>query len=466
METRCDRDRAIWLVKLVIGMTRMTIETLRAALGDYRRDEDGAIIIFGLIAFVVMLMVGGIAVDMMRYESERVRMQGASDRAVLAAAMMRDNPFNPAPEDVVRSYFEAEGLGAFVAGDGRIVVEMDEAAGARSVIVNPRAQMNTTFMRLSAVDHLDLNLIAGASEALAELRFEIVMVLDVSWSMDDNNRMENLRAAAIDFVETMMPEDNDVQVAITFVPYSTEVVMPPGTLTYFQNLSDPESGNLEEGYCVDFEEWADITNSISTPMWRRTCSLGEAERGHLPQFVSLADTPVRPFMRSRSDAIDYINSLGPSWGTSIDLGVRVGGMFFDPTMNPVIQHMISNNEVDAVFSDRPLAWNEPFVYRAMILMTDGENCCFPPQVPSTHPAVRKSSREVQDNDTAAVCEALQQRNIAIYAVAFEAPPGGVDLMERCATEPSYFFNSSGAQLIAAFQQIATHIQTQRLRLTQ
>lgn len=446
----------------------------------YRREEDGAILVFGLIAFVIILMVGGIAVDMMRYESERVRLQGTADRAVLAAAMMRDNPENPEAEDIVRSYFAAEGLEQHLSGPDAITIIPHE--GGREVRVLPRARMDTTFMRMSGVDHLDMNLRAAATESIDQLKFEIVMVLDVSWSMDANNRMDNLRQAAIDFVETMLPEDNHDRVAITFVPYSTEVVMPAGSLGFLQNLTDPVLGlvggaldllapdqvaNLLNGaFCIDFGDWTNITNSLLAPISRRTCSLGVQTRGHLPQFVSLADTPVRPYVNSRSEAINYINSLGPSWGTSIDLGVRAGGMFFDPTINPIIDHQISNNQVDSVFSDRPLAWNDPSVYRALILMTDGENCCHPPDFPMNHEAVRKPSIAIQDADTVSVCNSLKERNVSIYSVAFEAPPRGEALMEACASAPSFYFNSSGEELVAAFQNIATHIQTQALRLTQ
>lgn len=442
------------------------LETLRAelrfSLKAYRRDEGGAILVFGLIAFVIMLMVGGIAVDMMRYESERVRLQGTADRAVLAAAMMRENPANPEPEDVVRSYFAAEGLGAFVADDARIDVRSND--GVREVVVTPRARFDTTFMRLSGVDRLAMNVASGASEAIQEINFEIDMVLDVSGSMRDNNRIENLREAATEFVRDLIPDDNsNGRVAITFVPYSTEVVMPAGTLGYFPNLAPPASGDMTDAFCIDFSEWDSVTNSLNAPMFRRNCAFGETfPFGAGEEYLSLRHMPIRPYVRNRNDAEAIIAGLAPSWGTSIDLGVRTGAMFFDPTLHPVIQHLISNNEVSSTFADRPLNWNAPLTFRAMILMTDGENCCFW----DNDPATRKPSVEVQDADTVSVCNALKAQNVSIYSVAFEAPPGGVALMESCASSPGHFFNSSGAQLVAAFRTIATHIQTQSLRLTQ
>ncbi|TVP70695.1 MAG: hypothetical protein EA339_12330 [Rhodobacteraceae bacterium] len=438
--------------------------TARASLYDlFRRDEDGGIIIFGLLAFIIILMVGGIAVDMMRYESERVRLQGTADRAVLAAAVIRDNPDNPDPEDLVRSYFEAEGLGKYIDREGAITVTGPD--DSRTVLVQPRANFNTTFMRLSNVNNLQMNLGAGATESLAEVRFEIVMVLDVSYSMFSNERIQNLRAAATEFVEMMLPEGEDLEdrIAITIVPYSTEVIMPANTLGYFTNLANPPSGSMVDAFCIDFAEWDTVTNSINTPMWRRNCATGEGTANERePDFKSLREMPIRPYLRSRSEAIAYINTLAPSFGTSIDLGVRAGALFLDPSINPIIEHQIDSGNVDSVFRNRPLAWDEPFTFRAIILMTDGENCCFEEDSPGR----RKATVEIQDADTVAVCNALKAQNVTIYSVAFEAPPRGVALMESCASAPSFFFNSSGEQLIAAFRNIATHIQTQTLRLTQ
>ena len=423
------------------------------SLALFRRDEDGAILIFGLFAFVIMLMVGGVAVDMMRYEAHRVHMQGTSDRAVLAAAMLRDNPANPHPREVVQAYFDAEGLGDHVRG--RIEVQESPSQG-RTVTVNPAGRMNTFFMRWSGVDTLDMAAPAAASEGLATVDIEIVMVLDVSGSMNDVGRMENLRTAAIDFVEEMLSDSQNGNVAITFVPYSTEVIMPAGTLGYFNNLADPLSGSMHNAFCIDFQSWDSVTDSINAPMIRRNCVLS-SNTSYL-----INEMPIRPYVRDVNTATAIINALGPNWGTSIDLGVRAGAMFFDPTLRPVINHLVDNGQVDSIFVNRPHDWDRPATVRAMVLMTDGENCCFWANDAST----RKPNLETQDADTVSVCTALKAQNVQIYGVAFEAPAGGAALMEACASSPNHYFNSSGEELIAAFQSIATHVQTFSLRLTQ
>jgi hypothetical protein len=42
---------------------------------EFRSNEDGAMAIFVLFAFVMMLLFGGIAVDVMRFEMRRVALQ-------------------------------------------------------------------------------------------------------------------------------------------------------------------------------------------------------------------------------------------------------------------------------------------------------------------------------------------------------------------------------------------------------
>lgn len=443
-----------WLFRMLAGFEQKNRHTCCGqASRSFFRNEEGGIIVLSLFLFIAMILIGGIAVDMMRYEAERVRVQGTADRAVLAAAMLRDNPANPDPEDVVRSYFKAEGLEHIVADSESI--KISDFGSSREVLVSPKASMSTIFMRMSSVDSLPMNVVAGAAEGLAEVRVEIVMVLDVSGSMMDFERIENLRAAADDFVEEMLANNENGRVSISFVPYSTEVIMPPGTLTYFTNLDDPSSGDPTDAFCIDFHNWDSVTDSLNTHMFRRNCDL----RSNTSYLIT--DMPIRPYMDDVQQAKDYIASLGPNWGTSIDLGVRTGAMFFDPTLRPVIQHLIDAGTVSSAFQGRPLDWNAPASYRALVLMTDGENCCFW----AGNAATRKPSVEVQDADTVSVCDALKQQRVAIYGVAFEAPPRGVALMENCASSDGHFFNSSGDKLIAAFQSIATHIQTQSLRLT-
>ena len=50
--------------------------------------EDGTITVFATVVFVLMIGLGGIAIDLMRYEAQRTQLQYTLDRAVLAAAAL------------------------------------------------------------------------------------------------------------------------------------------------------------------------------------------------------------------------------------------------------------------------------------------------------------------------------------------------------------------------------------------
>lgn len=426
---------------------------LRGLGRQFAKKDDGAAILLGLFLFLGMIFVSGMAVDIMRYENQRQHIQGTSDRAVIAATMLRGNPDGVTPEQIVRSYFEAEGLGHLVEGDA---IQVSEASrGRRTVTIAPQARMDTIFMRLLNIPTLDLAIRSEAIEGVGAMPIEIVMVLDVSGSMMYFERMENLKEAAVEFVNDMLADNQDGRVAITIVPYSTEVIMPEGTLNLFPNLAPPPSGNMNNAFCVDFSTWTSVRNSINASMFRRNCDL----RSNTSTLIT--HMPVRPYFHNSNDAAAYIATLGPNWGTSIDLGVRIGAMFFDPTLQPVVSHLVDAGQIDPVFQGRPLDWNARAI-RAMVLMTDGENCCFHPG----HAATRKPSPEIQDADTVSVCNALKNEGVTIYSIAFEAPPRGVALMETCASSPNHYFNSSGRGVINAFRQISTHIQVEELRLTQ
>lgn len=393
--------------------------------------------VLGLIVFVAMILVAGLAVDMMRYENERVRMQAASDRAVIAATMLRENPANPTPLQIVQAYFAAEGLAAQIDGNVRVV---EDPNTGRTVTVVPAATVPTLFMRMIGINDFSLATLAEANEAIqGGAEVEIVMVLDVSGSMSANtanglSRIANLRNAAVDLAEDLLRDAELGSVAFSIVPYDSWVLPPAGFTNFFTNSSG-------SGACMDFVHYDVVTDTFDRQITRRNCPTNNWRL-------------VRPFMHDADDVIAAINDLRPSGTTSIDLGLHVGAMLFDPTINPAMEQWISNGLVDPVFADRPHQWNAPGVIRAMILMTDGANCC----------GARGNTQQL-DANTIATCLALRDMGVHVYAVAFEAPSGGVSLMQQCASSENHFFNTSGAGLSDVFAGIGNHIQTQALRLT-
>lgn len=397
--------------------------------------EDGSFAVFSLFVFLAMILVAGLAIDMMRHETVRARMQGVTDRAVLAATMLGYNNGFATPEEVLESYFTAAGLEDQLSDQYEVTWNQWTGRNVRAV---PTATVPSLFTRMLGIDEYAVATPASAAEATISVWLDLVMVIDISGSMGFNGgtRITALRQAASQLADQILTGNADGRVSLTLVPYDTMVLPPAGMLSHFTNVSGTT------GECADFYTWNSVTNSVSTSMFRRMCHTDEWSR-------------VRPFMGDVAEAQAAINALQPRDVTSIDLGTRWGAVFFDPTIRPAVNQMITAGTVSSDFDGRPFEWNEPNNVRAMILLTDGENCCG-----------HRYSQAQQDLNTLAVCTALRNQGVLIYTIAFEAPWAGQNLMWNCASSPSHYFDPANGGLLNVFAAIGNNVVTQTLRLTQ
>jgi Flp pilus assembly protein TadG len=424
---------------------------LARSLRRHARDEDGAIIVFGLIVFVLMLLVGGFAVDTMRYENDRVRLQGTSDRAVLAAASMMNSNTTLSPAELAQAYFDAEGLGSHA--QGRISVSGNNESG-RVVAVAPAATMDTMFLRLGGVSGMDIAAPAAASEALDKLTLEVALVLDVSTSMEDSAMMPTLRQAAERFSQSLADGRPEDSLALSIVPYSMQVWLPDGWLDHFTNIGPSPQPVVENDWCHDWVDITNVTDSLNAPMFRQNCLVRTDIAHTMPR--------VTPFADSLSDVSAAIAQLQPYGQTHIDLGIRTGAMLLDPSIRPITSALVASGDLDERFEAFPADWTDDRATKAIVVMTDGQNCCFQENAFWT----RYLTREDMDAATIATCNAIKQQGVMIYSVAFAAPQAGIDVMQACASSPGHFFNSTIDDLVYSFEAIATHIRTTSLRLVQ
>ena len=110
------------------------------------RDESGSIIVFSLFVMVIMLMVGGLGVDIMRTEARRAELQATLDRAVLAAADLQQTRD---PETVVRDYVAKAGM-----SDSLGAVEVVQALNMRTVRAEARSTVPTMMLKFAGMTSL------------------------------------------------------------------------------------------------------------------------------------------------------------------------------------------------------------------------------------------------------------------------------------------------------------------------
>lgn len=383
-----------------------------ARLRRFPRSEDGSMVVFGLLMFLMMLMVAGMSVDLMHVESTRAKLQATCDRAVLAAA---DLDQTRDAEAVVRDYFASAGL-----LDELNSVTVDETINSRRVTANADLGIDTHFMSLAGVDELVAPAGCTAQEAVSDI--EIVLVLDVSGSMVQNGsqKLANLQRAAREFVQTVLANDTEHRISIAIVPFNGQVNLGPrlaanGTelLAAKFNIADPIATNYGPTYhylnCVDLPLGAyasptlsrtaampatqlvdtftstQLSNAYShysnpwngqtfgTPQWANMWCPPRTQSGGPNAGQSTAGNVVRLPSQSISALQGNIDGLVGVGATSINAGMRWGMTLLDPASRPMFNELIASGNLQGNLSDRPYDFNRENTLKVVVLMTDGEN---------------------------------------------------------------------------------------------
>lgn len=351
----------------------------RAPVGGRLRrflcEERGAVIALFFPLFLVMLMAGGLALDVMRFEVQRSRIQDTADRAVLAAASLRQE-LNP--QEVVADYFAKAGLSGAL-----VTTTVDEGFGGRSVRVTTKTELQTPFLALTGDSKLESTGVSGAEERIRNV--EISLVLDISGSMAQNNRMVNLKAAADEFIATMLANDPENRISISLVPFNGQVnIGPQLTARYnithqhgianvncvdmpasvYSQLGLPRTLAMSQTAFADSFSTSSTSNSFQTPQAPNTANVW---------CPATAANFVRPLQRNAASLRAQVQNLQAIGATSIDAGLRWGLALLDPETRPVVSELITAGVVPAFFAGRPFDYGDPDVLKVIVLMTDGEH---------------------------------------------------------------------------------------------
>ena len=371
----------------------------RRAADAYAQREEGSMIVLGLIFFVLILMVAGISVDLMRYEQKRVQVQSLADRSVLAAASLTQ------PGDiaaVVEDYFEREGMSEYLVE----VVASPPSLNEREVRVVTRAVVPSFFTRLIGLERIGSDVVARAEERISDV--EVVMVLDLSNSMNSFNRIGNLRIAGEEFIDTLYQDAEDDRIAVSIVPYTGQVNAGHDLLDYYtsthrqpysacvnftgsdytqlslsrtatltgtghfdpwhMNLNNDRSGYM--AFCPSHPggvRGSMSTSQLNAYLANNNLTLADLE----PMDVDTAEIMV---MQDDPDVLRRrLRSLMADGNTSIEIGMKWAAALMDSGANDIIDDMIGQNLINAAFDDRPYEYQDPDAIKAIVLMTDGEN---------------------------------------------------------------------------------------------
>ncbi len=455
---------------------------LDAILRNFAREEDGLVTVLACFMILMMLLVGGIGVDLMRNEMERVRIQNISDRAVLAAADL-DQELDPTL--VVEDYFRKSSPLATVNS-----VTVEQGLNYRTVRIDANSSTPTRFMQKMGVDRLPVPGSSAAEERINKV--EISLVLDISGSMGRNNKMVHLQDAAKVFVDTVIRDDTHDQISISLIPYSEHVNAGP-------NIMNRLDMNRYHSYshCVEFDN-SDFNsvrldrskryNQAQHFQWTFDGYNNDRTSTTCPRY---SYERITPFSQDAVALKAQIDALQPRVQTSIFLGMKWAVGLLDPDFQPITSSLAAAGFVDTAFSDRPAAYDDTDTMKTVILMTDGQNTASQRISSAYYDSDseivhwdrynlnwylrnyvsyyyrdrfywQKYSGSEGDQLLGSICQAAKEAHMVIWTIGFEVTSHSANVMRNCASSPSHFFEVQGIEITEAFEAIARQISQLRL----
>ena len=339
----------------------------RGLFGRFLRREDGTITSFAAVIFVLMVAAGGMSVDIMRFEAQRAQLQHTLDRAVLAAASL-SQPLTP--REVVENYFEVSGIENY-----RLDIVVDEGINFRRVHAYAEMEIQSIFMHIFGVRAL-----TSPAEGAAEDRIrnvEVSMVLDISGSMGSQSRITNMRAAAREFVSTILQANQSEEgnlVSISIVPYNGMVNIGENLASVFTLSDEHDYSNCARFAPEDLATTAVNPASTIERIAHWDYDYYNSERLFVRPYCPTDEYgAIVPWSHDEDTLHDTIDDLEADGWTAIDMGMKWAVALLDPIAQPAVDGLIASSDVHEDFEGRPAAYDDTETVKAIVLMTDGDN---------------------------------------------------------------------------------------------
>jgi hypothetical protein len=387
--------------------SRPVAAPFRHAFSKFLADETGAMAIFGIFIFFLMLVFGGIAVDVMRAETRRVTLIQTTDRIALAASsLLQDRP----SAEIVQDWWAVANINeGYEARFDQPTLEITNSAGLRRVKVSSKVRSYNHFMHFLDVDYLDAPTMSAAAQGVSQI--EVMMVLDITGSMNGAassgtaTKIQDLRTYAQEFVDIVKENDSQDGVSIGMVPYAAQVNIPANlrarytvsNLSHWNGLPNQGVPNIN---CIEMP-----TSTFTSTALSRTDTMPMAAVADTTSTTTTTTNYIVPgngrpvatgrvctttpddlatpfneetmnhvFLPTKDGAAvkSRISRLVAAGNTSIALGMRWGTALIDETARPIYT-AIGDSTVQGRPADNPATAAVKDTRKIIILMTDGEH---------------------------------------------------------------------------------------------
>ena len=417
----------------------------------FRASTKGSVsILFGVMSISLMLLMG-LAIDTARFYDLSNRVQASLDAASLAGAkLLIDETLTDADIKArAQAYFDSAiaNTGVKIAQILPLDVDVDRVNST----VESRGVIKVTSLFGRLADLPSLNTINRTSKVANSVkRIELSMVLDITGSMAPAGKIDALKVAAKDMIDSLYssnPEAGIVKAAL--VPYAASVNAGAyvGSVTPTPNPGDT---------CV-------IERDI-TAVFTGAGAYGEDQVDTFNDddftannHYSCPTSPIIPLsdLAKKSDRNDFkseIDSLTAGGWTAGHIGTAWGWYTLSPEWSGIWP---------AASKPKPYG---PDVIKAVVIMTDGEfNTSYRNGAqnaacgtPGAWNADSGCSQALQ------ICQNMKAAGVKVYTVSFQTPPDAEAMLQECAGPGNFYNADSSAQLISAFRDIVNKLTSLRV----
>jgi Flp pilus assembly protein TadG len=442
----------------------------------WRTETRGNVAIIFALSVIPILSIVGVAVDTQMTLTQKNKVQAVVDSAVIfGARSMQDGASRTEVAKDVDTYVKAllkqQSTSLDCAG---IALEYED--DSQDINASIFCSQPTTLSNLFGQPTMDFRVSSGSTYGIGKV--EVAFVFDVSGSMGSSGKMGDLKVAALEAVDTLLPaaydpaKSDDVRLAMTSYDtmvnagsYFKAVTNKSPTRTYTATYEKEEevcTKYNKKGKCKKYKTVK--TPAVTSKTVKNICvkeRIGadaftdedpgpgawlEAAEAYYDKSrdrwteETCNDIGPLPLTDSRGNLRAYINGLKPYSMTAGHMGVAWGWYLIEPKWDLWPS------------ASAPLPYDEPDAAKAIILMTDGEfNSYFSRGQGNSFDQAKK------------LCDAAKDKHIVIYTVAFKAPSQGQEILNYCATSAAHAFKpENGQQLKDAYTMIAQSISDLRI----
>lgn len=425
-----------------------SIVSFLSVFQQYSRDTAAATAIAFALIIPVVVGAAGMSVDMATAYLVHQRLSQALDAAALAAASSATQQADV--ESVVNAFMEKNYPASEIGAVYDITVTLD----GHDIQVSASANFDTYFMQILGIDTVEVS--ADTVVAREIMGLEVVMVLDVTGSMNTNNNISALRTAAKNFVQILTDaavyEDS---VKIGLVPFSTAVNVGPYGLgktpsggyydTAFVNNPNSYTFNQSKNQwnywwgCVLERAYPEDTMDAD-PSWRWNMYRYNSSSPN----TNCNKAYILPLTTSKATLDSRINALTASGNTLSNVGMAWGYRVISPGFP----------------FQEGVEFNDPETRKAVLLMTDGDN-----NIGNSYSAYGPwSTYELTDDDLndrlVETCQNMKDDGITVYTVTFTSGINAATkaFFRECASDEDKWFDApSQADLRETFEFIAREL---------